>query len=128
MRRTKITRSIASTEVTVLVLNTETVEPSTEVVTIVGAYKDEKAVLKAVTPIVEKDSITKAVKITSFEVKEAIYGMWEDEFLAVAKIMTADRKFIDEVEDTETDEEPATDETDEEPATAEKKAPAKKVS
>lgn len=124
MRRTKITRSVSSTEVTVLVLNTETVEPSTEVVTIVGAYKDEKAVLKAVTPIVEKDGITKAVKITSFEVKEAIYGMWEDEFLAVAKVMTADRKFIDEVDEDEAEEEVPAQET---PATPEKKKPANKT-
>ena len=82
----KVTRTILETEATVLCLNTVTCEPCTEVVCIPGTYKNDEQVLKQVKKRVDTDEL-KAVSISATEVKETLYGMPEDDFIAHAVVL-----------------------------------------
>lgn len=89
-RTPMVTRTIKTTKVTVLCMDIEAGEPCTEVVTLPRTYKDEKALMKAVSAKVDTKEI-KAVHIVGTEVSENIYGMTEDKFISCAEIIP-DRK------------------------------------
>lgn len=84
-RTPMVTRTIQTTKVTVLCLNIQEEKPFTQEVTLSRTYKDEKAVMKEVSKLVDNDNV-KAVHIVSTEVTQAIYGMPEQQFIELATI------------------------------------------
>lgn len=96
----KVTRTISSTKVIVMCVNTETAVVENYEVEVVGVYSDEKKLMKAVTKEVETETI-KPVSIVSKEVVEVLYGMDEQKFMEMAEVLpTRDKKEdADEVEE-----------------------------
>lgn len=86
-RKPMVTRTLLSTKANVLCLNITTGEAENKSVTVPRTYKDDKALLKAVTPIVEQDKDIKAVHIVDSEVNETLYGMTEQEFMEHAVVL-----------------------------------------
>lgn len=98
-RKPMVTRTIQSTKVVVLCLDTEKCEPYNDVVELSRTYKDDKTLLKKVAEVIDNDT-HKAVKIVSSEVIDGVYGMTENDFLKHAKKLDpATRKAFEE--DTE---------------------------
>lgn len=85
-REIMITRTIASTKANVMCLDIEAGEPFNETVEVARTYKDDEALLKAVKPLIETDTI-KAVHVVDKEVVETLYGMPEQVFIMNAKVM-----------------------------------------
>ena len=96
MRKRMVTRTIVSTNVTVICLNIETAEPTNATYTVAGQYgqKDFEKLLKKLKSKYETDTV-KLVSIVSVEWHEEIYGMTEDDFMAQAKRLDENRKPID---------------------------------
>lgn len=99
-RARKVTRTIASTKVVVMCVNTETAVVENYEVTIAGVYSDDKKRMKAVTKVVETETL-KPVSVVSTEVIETLYGMDEQKFIEMAEVLPPrDKKEdTDEVED-----------------------------
>ena len=85
-REIMITRTITSTKANVMCLDIEAGEPFNETVEVARTYKDDEALLKAVKPLIETDTI-KAVHVVDKEVVETLYGMPEQVFIMNAKVM-----------------------------------------
>ena len=81
-----VTRTIVATKITALCLNIETAEPFNKTVTLSGAFKDEKSMMKAAEKILNTET-EKAVHIVSSEEIETLYGMTEQEFIQKAKVL-----------------------------------------
>ena len=95
-RKPMVTRTIQSTKVVVLCLDTEKCEPYNEVLEISRTYKDDKTLFKKVAESIDTDT-HKAVKIVSSEVIDGVYGMTENDFLYYAhKLDPATRKMLEE--------------------------------
>lgn len=86
MRTPMITRTIQTTEVTVLCLDTVKAEPFNTSVILPRTYKDDKHIMKKVSAMIDTDDV-KAVKVVDTVVKETLYGMSEDAFIAAAEIL-----------------------------------------
>lgn len=84
MRKKLITRTIQFTNLTLLMADTESAEMYNRYETISGTYKDEKAMLKAVRPLVEDDT-HKLVSLVGWTVGSQLYGMPESDFMSHAK-------------------------------------------
>lgn len=99
-RARKVTRTISSTKVNVLCVDTETAKVNNCEVTIVGTYTDEKKLMKAVTKVVETETI-KPVSVVSTEVIETLYGMDEQKFIEMAEVLQprGKKEGTDEVEE-----------------------------
>lgn len=82
----KVTRTICSTKVIVMCVDTETAKVNNYEVTIAGTYTDEKKLMKAVTKVVETETI-KPVSVVSTEVIETLYGMDEQKFIEIAEVL-----------------------------------------
>lgn len=89
-----VTRTIQTTTATVLCLNIKEGEPFNMEVVLPRTYKDEKSMMKVVEKAVNTDEV-KAVHIVHTEVKETLYGMSEQEFIAAAHVLP-DRKVSSE--------------------------------
>lgn len=87
MREPMVTRTIQTTKAVVMVVNTEQGETSTKEVIVPRTYKDDKALLKKVSPIIELEENMKAVHIISSSVIDTLYGMTEQEFIEKAKVL-----------------------------------------
>lgn len=85
-RARKVTRTIYSTKVIVMCVDTETATVNNYEVEIAGVYSDEKKLMKAVTEEVETATL-KPVSIVSKEVVETLYGMDEQKFIEMAKVL-----------------------------------------
>ncbi len=85
-RTPMVTRTIVTTKATIMCLDVEAGEPFNKEVTLPRTYKDEKALLKKVKPLVETDTI-KAVHVVDTEEVETLYGMTEQEFIENAQIL-----------------------------------------
>lgn len=85
-RTPMVTRTMQTTKVSVLCLDIEQGEPFNEVVTLPRTYKSEKDMMKAVSKIIDTDTV-KAVHIAASKVEETLYGMSEQEFISYAKIL-----------------------------------------
>lgn len=97
-RARKVTRTISSTKVIVMCVNTETAVVENYEVTIAGVYPDEKKLMKAVTKEVETETL-KPVSVVSTEVIETLYGMDEQKFIEMAEVLPPrDKKEADENE------------------------------
>lgn len=96
MRKRMVTRTIVSTDVTVICLNIETAEPTNATYTVAGQYdqKDYQKLLNKLKAKYDTDEV-KLVSIVSTVKKEEVYGMAEDEFMAQAKRLDENRKPID---------------------------------
>lgn len=97
-RARKVTRTISSTKVIVMCVDTETAKVDNYEVTIAGAYTDDKKLMKAVTKVVETETL-KPVSVVSTEVIETLYGMDEQKFIEMAEVLPPrDKKEVDENE------------------------------
>ena len=99
-RTRKVTRTISSTKVIVMCVDTQTAVVDNHEVTIAGVYSDEKKLMKAVSKEVETATI-KPVSIVSKEIVETLYGMDEQMFIEMAEVLPPrDKKEnADEVEE-----------------------------
>ena len=99
-RTRKVTRTISSTKVIVMCVDTQTAVVDNHEVTIAGVYSDEKKLMKAVSKEVETATL-KPVSIVSKEVVETLYGMDEQKFIEMAEVLPPrDKKEnADEVEE-----------------------------
>ena len=75
-RTPMVTRTIQTTKANVLCLNIVEGEPFNKVVTLPRTYKDENAMLKVISRMVDND-----------EVEETLYGMSEQRFIDLAQVM-----------------------------------------
>lgn len=89
-----VTRTIKTTTVNVLCLDIVNGEPFNESVVLPRTYENEKAMLKAVSAIIDNDE-RKAVHIVGHSVDETLYGMTEQEFIENAQKLPP-RKGTDE--------------------------------
>lgn len=78
-----VTRTITSTEATVMVLDLEKCEPRTDTHVLAGKL-DEKAILKEVATKYDLEKV-KPVHVTSIETLEKVYGLSEDDFMKSAQ-------------------------------------------
>ena len=97
-RKAMVTRTILTTKVNVLCMDTQTCEACNIDVTLPRTYKDENKLFKAVQGEVNKDSI-KAVQIVSQETVETLYGMSEQDFINGAKVLDPTTRKEIEAED-----------------------------
>lgn len=99
-RARKVTRTISSTKVIVMCVDTETAKVNNYEVEIAGVYSDEKKLMKAVAKVVETETL-KPVSVVSTEVIETLYGMDEQKFIEMAEVLPPrDKKEdTDEVEE-----------------------------
>lgn len=86
MRKPMVTRTIQTTEATVLCIDIINSEPFNKTVTLPRTYKDEKSLMKKVASVIDNDTV-KAVHVVATEIHETLYGMTEDDFIAAAEIM-----------------------------------------
>lgn len=99
-RARKVTRTIASTKVIVMCADTQTAKVENYEVTIAGTYTDENKLMKAVTKVVETETL-KPVAVVSAEVIETLYGMDEQKFIEHAEVLPARAKKDAEETDAE---------------------------
>lgn len=81
-----VTRTIQTTKANVLCLNIVEGEPFNKVVTLPRTYKDENAMLKVISKMVDNDEV-KAVHVVDYYVEETLYGMPEQRFIELAQVM-----------------------------------------
>lgn len=94
MKKPMVTRTILTTEVTVLCLDLIKAEPFNKTVTLPRTYKDEKAMMKKVSAIIDNDEV-KAVHVVDTKVNETLYGMTEDQFISMAEVLPSRIKTAD---------------------------------
>ena len=85
-RKRMVTRTIKTTVVDVLCLNIESAEPFNQTIILTGTYKDNKALMKAVSKRIDNDEV-KAVHVVDKEEKETLYGMDENDFIEQATVL-----------------------------------------
>lgn len=95
-----VTRTIVTTKANVLCLDIVAGEPFNEVVVLPRTYKDDKALMKQVSKLIDNEQ-RKAVHVVDKEEVETLYGMTEQDFIKLAKPMDENRKFIDTEEGDE---------------------------
>lgn len=93
-KRGMITRTIVSTKVNALCIDTVKCEPMNHSVVVTGTYTDGEKLLKAVKDEVETEDF-KVVKIVDKIEQSKVYGMDELDFLANAKELDENRKPIE---------------------------------
>lgn len=82
-RTPQITRTITTTKANFLCVDVEAGEPLNKVYELPRTYKDEKALLKAVEPML--DAGIRAVAVVDTEIVETLYGMSEARFIELAE-------------------------------------------
>ena len=95
MKKPMVTRTILTTEVTVLCLDLIKAEPFNKTVTLPRTYKDEKAMMKKVSAIIDNDEV-KAVHVVATKVNETLYGMTEEQFISMAEVLPSRSKTADQ--------------------------------
>lgn len=85
-RTPQVTRTIKTTKCKVLCLDLVNEQPFTKEVILPRTYKDEKALMKVIAPMVDNGEV-KAVHVQSYECEETLYGMTEIEFINAAHIL-----------------------------------------
>ena len=86
MRTPMVTRTITTTEAKLMCLNVATGTPEVHKVLLSGLYKDNKDVLKASKKLLETEEL-KVVHVVATEKHEDLYGMTEQKFLEIAKVL-----------------------------------------
>lgn len=82
----QVTRTIQTTNVSVLCMDIQNREPVNIDVVLPRTYKDDETMLNAVKKIAETDTI-KPVQIVSSMVQETLYGMSEQDFISHAEVL-----------------------------------------
>lgn len=95
MKKPMVTRTILTTEVTVLCLDLIKAEPFNKTVTLPRTYKDEKTMMKKVSAIIDNDEV-KAVHVVDTKVNETLYGMTEEQFISMAEVLPSRSKTTDQ--------------------------------
>ena len=90
-RLRQVTRTIVTTKVNVMCLDTQKFEPVNEVITLSGTFSDDDALLSAVKRVVDTDTL-KAVHVVDKEELTNLYAMPEEEFIKLAKIVEKTKK------------------------------------
>ena len=85
-RERMVTRTVELTIAEVMTLDTTTAEVRVIAYEIGGGLTDSVSILKAVKKLHETDTF-KCVAVQSVSVKEILYGMTEQEFIAHAKVL-----------------------------------------
>ena len=104
-----VTRTITSTDATILCVNIESEALEKKTVTLPRTYADDKAIMK----YIEKNGTLletnlKPVAVVSKEEKNALYGMREEEFVKLAKVLNGDEADAEDDTETENTTEPET--------------------
>ena len=92
-----VTRTIKTTTVKVLCVSIVENKTFEQEVALPRTYKDEKSLMKQVKAVLENDNV-KPLRVISTEVDETLYGMSEQEFITLAKILPP-RTPVKEAED-----------------------------
>ena len=103
-RKPMVTRTITTTKANVLCLNIETGEPFNKEVTLLRTFKDDKALLKQAEKVINNDK-QKAVHVVYKEVLETLYGMTEENFVALAQELPPRGSNAEDEEEAETENE-----------------------
>lgn len=88
-RRAIVSREVNGINVTVLALDTETAEPQNKTYVLNGTFADkagkvdEKKVLRTIQKANDTDTF-KNIKVVSIEPVHKLYGMWQEDFMALA--------------------------------------------
>lgn len=90
-RLRQVTRTIVTTKVNVMCLDTQKCEPLNKVITVSGTFSDEDALLLTVKRAVDTDTL-KAVQVVDKEELTNLYAMPEEEFIKLAKIVEKTKK------------------------------------
>ena len=98
-----VTRTINSTKVTTLTVDVTAQATATQVFSLSGTFADNDKLIKALKKEYETDNI-KIVSVISSEVEEQLFGMTEQEFMSLAKVLPP-RKTYGNTEEIETTEE-----------------------
>lgn len=85
-RERMVTRTVVATEVNALCLNIETAEPFNKTVILSGTFKDKQAIEKAAKKAIDTD-LEKCVTVVEYTERETLYGMSEQQFIELAKVM-----------------------------------------
>lgn len=85
-RERMVTRTVVATEVNALCLNIETAEPFNKTVILSGTFKDKQAIERAAKKAIDTD-IEKCVTVVEYTEKETLYGMTEQLFIELAKVL-----------------------------------------
>lgn len=83
-RAPQVTRTIKTTNCTLMCVHTETAEVFNKDVVLPRTFEDDNAILKAAKKVHETDTI-KVVAVVQSSVTETLYGMSESDFIAHAK-------------------------------------------
>lgn len=81
-----VTRTIVTTKATVMVVNIPQGETETKSIVLPRTYKDDKALLKQCTKVVDTEEL-KVVSVLAKEEVETLYGMTEQQFIETAKVL-----------------------------------------
>lgn len=98
MSKNMVTRTILTTEVSVLCLDLIKSEPFNMDVTLPRTYKDEKTMMKKVSALIDNDE-RKAVHIVHSQVVETLYGMPEEEFIIAAELLPPRKDYTKTTDD-----------------------------
>lgn len=82
----QVTRTLKTTTAKILCVDTDTEKSFSHEITLSGVFKDDKAILKRVKKEVETDTL-KPIHVIESTVQTSLYGMTEQEFIKVAKIL-----------------------------------------
>lgn len=85
-RERMVTRTVTATRANVLCLNIQTAEPFNQNIILSGTYKDKAAVERAVKKFVDNEEV-KAVTVVDVTEEETLYGMPEQQFIELAKVL-----------------------------------------
>ena len=81
-----VTRTITTTKAKVLCVSIVENKTFEQEVALPRTYKDEKSLMKQVKAALENDNV-KPLRVIRTEVDETLYGMSEQEFIILAKIL-----------------------------------------
>ena len=87
-RTPQVTRTIITTKAIVLIADLKEKKTFEEEIVLPRTYKDEKALMKAVSKKVDVADVFKAVTVLSTETVQTLYGMDEQKFIDNAEILT----------------------------------------
>lgn len=85
-RKPMVTRTIITTQATVLCMDLTSSQPVEKVIILPRTYKDEKPLMKAVEEAISDPAI-KPVHVKSTKVIETLYGMDEQTFIDLAVVL-----------------------------------------
>lgn len=91
-KESMITRTIVTTDATILCLDVDSGEPCNRTVTLPRTYSKEKDILRKAEKALANEPSVHPVHVVDVKVKETLYGMPESEFLAHAKVITRPTK------------------------------------